>query len=98
MFQGAGSRLQVAEVFAYGPDEAVQAESGAEAARAAYEAVREGALGRCGGAVRRRGPPRAPPGLAPRRVGPGPVAGGGAAAWLDVESLDDGGPDLVQRR
>jgi hypothetical protein len=97
VFQGPGPRLSIAEAFAYGPDEAETADAGAELASAAYEAVRRGEWD---DAVR----------LYAQAVQAAPERASHHAAWtrarwraagrrwLDVESLDDGGPDLVQRR
>jgi hypothetical protein len=97
VFQGPGPRLSVAESFAYGPDEIGTPDAGAEAAAAAYDAVREGEWDE---AVR----------LYAQAVEAAPHRASHHAAWtrarwraggrrgLDVESLDDGGPELVQRR
>jgi hypothetical protein len=97
VFQGPGPRLTLAEVFAYGPDEAMRPDEGAELAGDAYAAARSGkwdeAVRRYGEAVR----------AAPDRASH--HAAWSRATWraagrrrLDVESLDDGGPELVQRR
>lgn len=94
VFQGRGPRLSIAEVFAYGPDETRQAVAGAEAAEAALVAVR---AGRWDDAVRLyEHALRADPNRASRH------ADWLRARWraagrrcLDVESLDDGGPELV---
>ena len=97
VFQGPGRPLRVAEVFAYGPDEAKQPEAGADPARAAFEAVRRAdwdeAVALYAAAL------RAEPERASRH------AAWARARWraagrrrLDVESLDDGGPELVDRR
>jgi len=97
VFQGPGPRLTVSEVFAYGPDEPALPESGAEAAREAYEAVRRGdwsAAVRLYAEAVRAEPERAAHHAALAR-----------ARWredrrrrLDVEGIDDGGRDLVQVR
>ena len=97
VFQGPGPPLTIAEAFAYGPDEKLQGATGAKPAGEAYDAVRAGEWHE---AVRlyaeawRASPERASYHAAWAR-----------AAWrsrgrrrLDVESLDDGGPELVQRR
>ncbi len=97
VFQGPGPPLTIAEAFAYGPDEKLQGATGAKRAGEAYDAVRAGEWHE---AVRlyaeawRASPERASYHAAWAR-----------AAWrsrgrrrLDVESLDDGGPELVQRR
>jgi hypothetical protein len=97
IFQDAGPPLGVNEVFLYGPDEAVQPAAGAAAAEAAYEAARRGdwdeAARLYADAVRAE----------PERAGY--HAALARAQWraagrrhLDVESLDDGGPALVDRR
>jgi Dolichyl-phosphate-mannose-protein mannosyltransferase len=97
IFQGAGPPLSLAEVFLYGPDEAEVAPAGDEAARRAYEAARAGDWTTAEREYReavRLEPDRASHHAswarshwrAPRR------------RWLDVESLDDGGPELVLAR
>jgi hypothetical protein len=97
VFQGPGPPLVVGEVFAYGPDEALLPDPGAAPARAAYAAARAGDWD---GAVRlyaeavRAAPERASHHAAWARA----RRRGEARRWLDVESLDDGGPELVQRR
>jgi hypothetical protein len=97
IFQGTGPPLGVTEVFLYGPDEAVVPAAGAAAAEEAYAAVRRGDWD---GAVRSYAEAvRAEPDRA------GLHAALARAEWraprrrrLDVESLDDGGPLLVERR
>jgi hypothetical protein len=97
VFQGRGPRLSIAEVFAYGPDETRQEVAGAEAAEAALVAAR---AGRWDEAVRlyeralRADPDRASRHAAWLRAR-WRAAG---RRWLDVESLDDGGPELVDVR
>jgi hypothetical protein len=97
IFQGPGPPLSVAEVFLYGPDEEERPPAGAEAARRAFEAGRAGdwdAAERGYLEAVRLEPDRSSYHAcwarahwrAPRR------------RWLDVESLDDGGPDLVTGR
>jgi hypothetical protein len=94
LFQGAGPPLRVLEAFVYGPDETEQEAAGREASRAALQAARSGQWTE---AVRlyaealRQEPDRASHHAAWLR-----------ASWrdahrqrLDVESLTDGGPDLV---
>ena len=96
-FQGPGPRLAIAEAFLYGPGEDARPAAGAEAAREAYESAR---AGRWDEAVRlyaqavRLEPDRASHHAAWAR------ARWRAAhrRWLDVESLDDGGPELVEVR
>ena len=96
-FQGAGPRLVVGEVFAYGPDEGAGARAGAASARDALESAR---AGRWDEAVRlyaeavRLEPERASYHAAWARAR-WRAAG---RRWLDVESLDDGGPELVEVR
>ncbi len=97
IFQGPGPPLAVAEVLLYGPDEAERPPAGDEAARRAYEAARAGDWGTAEQGYRdaiRLEPDRASHHAAwarahwrtPRR------------RWLDVEGIDDGGPDLVAVR
>ncbi len=97
LFQGAGPRLIVAEAFLYGPDEAPVSRSGAGPAARAYEAAR---AGRWRDAVRLYADAvRAEPERASFH------ADWARARWraarrsrLDVEGLDDGGPELVEVR
>jgi hypothetical protein len=96
-FQGPGPRLAIAEAFLYGPAEEARPAAGAEAARAAYESAR---AGRWDEAVR----------LYAQAIRLEPHRASHHAAWararwraaqrrfLDVESLDDGGPGLVDVR
>ena len=97
VFQGPGPPLAIAEVFAYGPDEAVRPDAGGGPARAAYTAVRRGEwheAARLYAEAVRAAPERASHhaswARARRRAA--------GRRWRDVESLDDGGPDLVLRR
>jgi hypothetical protein len=93
-FQGAGPPLVVGEVFAYGPDEALAVPSGREAAVQAFEAARAGRWGeaqRLYAEAIRGEPERASYHAAWARAR-WRAAG---RRWLDVESLDDGGPELV---
>jgi len=96
-FQGPGPRLTIAEAFLYGPAEEERPAAGAEAAREAFESAR---AGRWDEAVRlyaqaiRQEPERASHHAAWLRAR-------WLAAhrrWLDVDSLDDGGPELVEAR
>ena len=97
IFQDAGPPLGVVEVFLYGPDEAARPAAGAGAAEAAYSAARRGdwdSAVRLYGDALRAEPDRASYHACLAR-----------AEWrargrrhLDVESLDDGGPPLVERR
>jgi hypothetical protein len=97
IFQEAGPPLVVAEVFAYGPDEPVQSTAGREAAGRGLAAARAGewpgAVAAYEEAAR----------LEPERASyhAAVVRARWRAArrrWLDVESLGDGGPDLVVPR
>ena len=96
-FQGAGPPLALSEVFLYGPEEAKRPAAGAGAAAQALSAARGG---RWAEAARfyaqaiRLEPERASfysdLARARRRAG--------GRQWLDVESLGDGGPELVDVR
>ena len=97
IFQDAGPPLGVIEVFLYGPDEGARPPTGAAAAESAYLAARRGdwdeAVRLYADALRAE-PDRASYHACLAR-----------AQWraagrrhLDVESLDDGGPSLVERR
>jgi hypothetical protein len=96
-FQGPGPRLAIAEAFLYGPGEEARPAAGAEAARGAYESARSG---RWDEAVRlyaqavRLEPDRASHHAAWARA----RWRAAQRRWLDVESLDDGGPELVDVR
>jgi dolichyl-phosphate-mannose-protein mannosyltransferase len=97
VFQGPGPPLGVSEVFAYGPDEAERPALGAAAARDAYEAVRRGAwteAARLYAEAVRAEPDRAAYHAALARAG----WRMGRRRVLDVEGIDDGGPDLVLSR
>jgi hypothetical protein len=97
LFQGAGPRLSIVEVFLYGPAEEEAPEAGAESAQGAFDAAR---AGRWDEAVR----------LYAQAIRLEPDRASYHAAWararwraagrrsLDVESLDDGGPELVDVR
>jgi hypothetical protein len=97
LFQDAGPPLGVHEVFLYGPDEGARTPAGASAAEQALAAARDGdwdAAVRLYGEAVRGEPDRASYQACLVR-----------ARWraqgrrhLDVESLGDGGPDLVERR
>ncbi len=97
VFQGPGPRLAVSEAFLYGRDERSVPEGGRVAAGQACERAR---AGRWDEAVRlyadavRAEPDRAAYHAAWARAR-WRAAG---RRWLDVESLDDGGPDLVESR
>jgi hypothetical protein len=96
-FQGPGPRLAISEAFLYGPGEEARPATGAEAARGAYECAR---AGRWDEAVRlyaqaiRLEPDRASYHAAWARA----RWRAARRRWLDVESLDDGGPELVDVR
>jgi hypothetical protein len=97
IFQEAGPPLAVAEVFAYGPDEARRPAVGAGSATDAYDRARLGEWAeaeRLYGEAGRLEPDRASHHAAAVR------AGWRAARrrWLDVESLDDGGPAVLRLR
>jgi hypothetical protein len=96
-FQGPGPRLVIAEVFLYGPGEEPQSPAGAASARDALDSARSG---RWDEAVR----------LYAQAVRLEPERASHHAAWararwraaqrrfVDVESLTDGGPELVEAR
>jgi hypothetical protein len=96
-FQGPGPRLAVHEVFLYGPGEDGRAPDGEASARDAFESAREG---RWEEAERLYAQAvRLEPGRASHH------AAWARARWraaqrrvLDVESLTDGGPELVEAR
>src|SRR5260221_618454 len=97
IFQDAGPPLGVGEVFLYGPDEGARPADGAAAAESAYGAARRGSWDeavRLYGDALRAEPDRASYhaclARAERRAARRPD--------LDVESLDDGGAELVERR
>jgi hypothetical protein len=92
VFQGAGPPLTLSEVFAYGPDEAPKPAAGAEAARQAYDAVRRGewtTAVRLYAEAARAEPDRAAYHAALARA----RWREGRRRWLDVEGIDDGGPE-----
>jgi hypothetical protein len=97
VFQGPGPRLAVGELFLYGPGEAERPPAGAGAARDALDSARSG---RWDEAVRlyaqalRQDPERASRYAALARA----RWRAAQRRWLDVESLDDGGPELVEAR
>lgn len=96
IFQGPGPPLRVFEVFVYGPDEAPKLAAGAAEAEAALQGVRagdwEGAIRHYSEAVRLE-PHRASYHAALARA----QYRAEGRRWLDVESLDDGGPALVSQ-
>jgi hypothetical protein len=94
LFQDSGPPLTVAEVFAYGPEEAQVADAGAEAAEAALTHARAGEWDHAVRAYAEAGR------LSPHRASHHAALARARwraqrRAWLDVESLDDGGPALV---
>jgi hypothetical protein len=94
IFQGAGPRLAVSEVFVYGPDEPPQPPRGTVAAELALEAVRAGDWERAESLYARA--TRLEPHRAAYHAALARVRWRMARSnWLDVESLDDGGPALV---
>ena len=96
-FQGTGPRLVIAEVFLYGPGEEARPRSGEQSARDAYDSAR---AGRWEEAVRlyaqaaRLEPERASHHAAWARA----RWRAAARRFVDVESLTDGGPELVEAR
>jgi hypothetical protein len=97
VFQGPGPQLTLSEVFAYGPDEPPRPTSGADAAGKAYEAARGGdwsTAARLYAEAVRAEPDRASYHAALARA----RWGEGHRRRLDVEGIDDGGPDLVSPR
>jgi hypothetical protein len=97
IFQEAGSPLTVAEAFVYGPDEEQRPAAGAGAAAEAYEHARRNEWGdaaRLYGEAARLEPERASHHAAAVRA----AWRATRRRWLDVESLDDGGPALFERR
>jgi len=97
IFQGAGPPLTVSEVFVYGVAETPVPAAGASAAAEAYAHAREG---RWDDAARLyREAVRADPQRASHHAALARARWRAAGRrWLDVESLGDGGPDLVARR
>jgi hypothetical protein len=97
VFQGPGPRLTIAEAFLYGPGEAARPPAGAGAARDAFESAR---AGRWNEAVRLYAQAvRLEPDRASHHAGWARARWRAAhRRWLDVESLDDGGPELVDVR
>ncbi len=96
-FQGSGPPLTLSEVFVYGPDEAPRPPAGGEPAGRAYDAARRGdwtsAAQLYADAVRAE-PERAAYHAALARA----RWRESRRRWLDVEGIDDGGPDLVLPR
>jgi hypothetical protein len=97
LYQDAGPPLSVAEVFAYGPDEASSADGGAEADEQALAHARAGEWAEAVRAYQEAAR------LAPDRASRHACLA--RARWrasrrthLDVESLPDGGGDLVVPR
>jgi hypothetical protein len=97
VFQGPGPRLTIAEAFLYGPGEEEQPAAGAPAARDALESARSGRwdeAARFYAQAARLEPDRASHHAGWARARWRAVR----RSWLDVESLDDGGPELVDVR
>ncbi|HSD27117.1 MAG TPA: hypothetical protein VLL75_07410, partial [Vicinamibacteria bacterium] len=96
-FQGPGPRLVVFEVLAYGPDESERPPGGAASARNAFLAARRGDWDAALAGYRealRLDPDRASLYAAEARA----AWRARGRRWLDVEGIDDGGPDLVVPR
>jgi hypothetical protein len=97
IFQDAGPPLGVGEVFLYGPDETPRPPTGAASAEAAYGAARRGdwddAVRLYADALRAE-PDRASYHACLARA----QWRAARRRYLDVESLGDGGPELVERR
>jgi hypothetical protein len=97
LFQGAGPRLRIAELFLYGPDEEERPRAGQEAADRGFSAVREGRWPEAAAAYAealRAEPDRASHHAAWLRAS----WRAGQRRRLDVEGLTDGGPELVEAR
>lgn len=97
VFQGPGPRLTVAEAFLYGPVEEARPPAGDPSARDAFESARAGRWeesARLYAQAVRLEPDRASHHAAWARA----RWRAAQRRWLDVESLDDGGPDLVEVR
>jgi hypothetical protein len=97
VFQGPGPALSLAEVFLYGPAEAERPRAGQAAADEAYASARRGRwadAARLYAQAARLEPDRASHHGAWLRAS----WRASRRAWLDVESLDDGGPELVDVR
>jgi hypothetical protein len=97
VFQGPGPRLIVAEAFAYGPDEERLPHDGEGLANDAYDAARAGRWAeatRLYSLASRKEPERAAYHACWTRA----RWRAARRSWLDVEGLDDGGPDLVELR
>jgi hypothetical protein len=97
VFQGQGPRLTIAEAFFYGPAEEERPAAGAEAARDALQSARGGRwdeAARLYGQALRLEPDRASHHAAWARA----RWRAAQRRWFDVESLDDGGPELVDVR
>jgi len=97
IFQGPGPRLAVSEVFVYGPDEPVRPRAGALSEAAALRALRAGDWGGARLAYAealRLDPDRAALHAALARTAWRETK----RRWVDVEGIDDGGPELVLPR
>jgi len=97
VFQGPGPPLSIAEAFVYGPRERQRDDPGAAAAREALLAARAGRWDESASLYRRAW--QASPGRASYHAAwARAVWRSKGRRWLDVEGLDDGGPDFVKRR
>jgi hypothetical protein len=97
VFQGTGPPLALAEVFAYGPDETRVDRAGAEAEAKAFASARRGdwdGAARLYAEAARLEPERASLHSCLARAS----WRAERRRWLDIESLGDGGPEVVARR
>jgi hypothetical protein len=97
VFQGPGPRLVIAEAFVYGPDEPERTAAGSHSARRAFEAARAGRWDEA--TVLYAEAVKAEPDRASFHAAWARARWHAAQRrWLDVESLDDGGAELVEVR
>jgi len=97
VFQGPGPRLTIAEAFLYGPGEEERPASGASAATDALESARAGRWDEAAHLYAQA--IRLEPDRASHHADWARARWRAAhRRWLDVESLDDGGPELVMHR
>ena len=99
VFQGPGPRLARQRGLRLRPGRGARARpDGARAAAQRYDAARAGRWDEARAPLRRGPPARARSRLATTRPGPARAGAPQGRRWLDVESLDDGGPELVELR